>query len=328
MVACGRSFYLRARYYDPATAQFTSRDPALATTGEPHSYSYDNPLNMSDPTGLFSWDDIRQAGGAIAGGIATGIGFAHDNIAVPFAKAVLGYAAQAAGECASQTVGGIASCSFTVVTTLGMLIPGEGEGEAAAEGAVRIAPDLENLSAKIIRQMGSRGWTREQIGEACSQGDRFAAENLRTGGAASRCVHPVSGQSVVVDDTTYRRGHSRRRPGVPVLTSDELLARLGATARMIPWRVGEELAWPREVIDEVIDQLAALGLAILGLEAWDRSTTASGPLVKGVTGYRVDGVGAWRQIVERSRQQAHHALGSLAASSYVNVTWASAEDMG
>ncbi|MHB8613374.1 MAG: RHS repeat-associated core domain-containing protein [Candidatus Dormibacteraceae bacterium] len=44
--------YLRARYYDPATAQFLSRDPITATTRQPYSYVADDPLNGIDPLGL------------------------------------------------------------------------------------------------------------------------------------------------------------------------------------------------------------------------------------------------------------------------------------
>ena len=44
--------YLRARTYDPVTAQFLSVDPAVASTGETYSYAGDNPVNASDPTGL------------------------------------------------------------------------------------------------------------------------------------------------------------------------------------------------------------------------------------------------------------------------------------
>lgn len=46
--------YLRARYYDPATAQFLSRDPMVATTRSPYGYVAGNPLNQSDPWGLFA----------------------------------------------------------------------------------------------------------------------------------------------------------------------------------------------------------------------------------------------------------------------------------
>jgi RHS repeat-associated protein len=44
--------YLRARAYDPMTAQFPSVDPLVSTTGEPYSYAADNPTNRTDPTGL------------------------------------------------------------------------------------------------------------------------------------------------------------------------------------------------------------------------------------------------------------------------------------
>ncbi|HXC79179.1 MAG TPA: fibronectin type III domain-containing protein [Candidatus Acidoferrum sp.] len=45
-------YYLRARYYDPATGQFLSRDPELNSTWEPYGYVADNPLNATDPSGL------------------------------------------------------------------------------------------------------------------------------------------------------------------------------------------------------------------------------------------------------------------------------------
>jgi RHS repeat-associated protein len=62
--------YLRARYYDPATAQFLTRDPALAATRAPYAYVAGNPLNARDPSGLwFGLDDlIASAGGALVGG--------------------------------------------------------------------------------------------------------------------------------------------------------------------------------------------------------------------------------------------------------------------
>jgi RHS repeat-associated protein len=48
-------YYLRARYYDPITAQFLSRDPAVGTTRSPYGYVSGNPLNALDPTGEFAW---------------------------------------------------------------------------------------------------------------------------------------------------------------------------------------------------------------------------------------------------------------------------------
>jgi RHS repeat-associated protein len=43
--------YLRARTHDPTTAQFLTIDPLLKTTGDPYTYTKDNPLNGTDPTG-------------------------------------------------------------------------------------------------------------------------------------------------------------------------------------------------------------------------------------------------------------------------------------
>jgi RHS repeat-associated protein len=50
--------YDRARYYDPQTGQFTSRDPLEEATREPYSYAGESPLNNTDPSGLCSWNPL------------------------------------------------------------------------------------------------------------------------------------------------------------------------------------------------------------------------------------------------------------------------------
>jgi RHS repeat-associated protein len=50
--------YLHARYYDPTTAQFITRDPYTASTGEPYAYASDDPINETDPTGFGFLDDV------------------------------------------------------------------------------------------------------------------------------------------------------------------------------------------------------------------------------------------------------------------------------
>ena len=47
-------YYLRARYYDPRTAQFISVDPLRGQTRQRYSYVVDNPVNHSDATGLIT----------------------------------------------------------------------------------------------------------------------------------------------------------------------------------------------------------------------------------------------------------------------------------
>jgi len=44
--------YLRARVYDPVTAQFLSPDPLAAESGETYAYAAANPVNAGDPLGL------------------------------------------------------------------------------------------------------------------------------------------------------------------------------------------------------------------------------------------------------------------------------------
>jgi RHS repeat-associated protein len=43
--------YMRARVYDPATAQFLTVDPLVARTWAPYEYANDNPLSYYDPAG-------------------------------------------------------------------------------------------------------------------------------------------------------------------------------------------------------------------------------------------------------------------------------------
>jgi RHS repeat-associated protein len=44
--------YLRARYYDPTTGQFLSRDPLASITRQAYGYARGNPLGLTDPSGL------------------------------------------------------------------------------------------------------------------------------------------------------------------------------------------------------------------------------------------------------------------------------------
>lgn len=67
-------YYLRARFYDPATAQFVSADPAVALTRSAYGYVNDNPLNGYDPTGLFCWSVgcLLRDGAVAVGAVAVG----------------------------------------------------------------------------------------------------------------------------------------------------------------------------------------------------------------------------------------------------------------
>ncbi len=66
-------YYLRARYYDPSTSQFTTEDPDLRITGQPYEYAGDNPLNLNDPLGLFDLNPLSHWRGIVQIGAAVGV---------------------------------------------------------------------------------------------------------------------------------------------------------------------------------------------------------------------------------------------------------------
>lgn len=65
-------YYLRARYYDPASGQFLTPDAFQAVTGAPYVYVADDPLNGTDPLGLcwpsFACPVENAIGGAVSSG--------------------------------------------------------------------------------------------------------------------------------------------------------------------------------------------------------------------------------------------------------------------
>jgi RHS repeat-associated protein len=132
--------YMRARGYDPATAQFLSVDPLAAISGAPYSYAGDNPLNASDPSGLLfginlpSWEEIGE--GVAGWGDTITLG------ATEWVREAIGDNNVNACSGAYQS-GGIAG----LVT--GALIPGEGEAEIGAEGLDETLAGLRQSKTNI-----------------------------------------------------------------------------------------------------------------------------------------------------------------------------------
>jgi RHS repeat-associated protein len=70
-------YYLRARYYDPQTGQFLTRDPLEALTQAAYGYADGSPLNFADPAGLDPFfGALGAAIGAVAGGVVGAVGYA------------------------------------------------------------------------------------------------------------------------------------------------------------------------------------------------------------------------------------------------------------
>ena len=69
-------YYLRARYYNPATGRFLTEDPIKAGLNW-YAYCYNNPVMFIDPWGLFGWNEdddhmfelrreVEDAGGSVS----------------------------------------------------------------------------------------------------------------------------------------------------------------------------------------------------------------------------------------------------------------------
>jgi RHS repeat-associated protein len=128
--------YLRARYYDPAIGQFLNRDPLESLTREPHAYAGNNPVNFTDPTGLYWGEDlvktVVEIGGEVIGhpgDAAKDAGKGAANFGIGVTNAALG--TDFAGFCGegqswSRNIG---SATFFVEATLAT-----GLGGASAEG--------------------------------------------------------------------------------------------------------------------------------------------------------------------------------------------------
>jgi RHS repeat-associated protein len=92
--------YLRARVYDPATAQFLTVDPIEPITREPYGYTSQNPLNGIDPSGLicFSLHCLKDTAVTVANsGLRVG--------ATVVKVSPIGQDLQATSEASGKTVG-------------------------------------------------------------------------------------------------------------------------------------------------------------------------------------------------------------------------------
>ncbi len=157
--------YLRARSYDPATAQMLTRDPLGSMTGEPYSYAGDNPTTFSDPSGLIfgipgtpSWS---QVGDAITSTVGGAVSLAYDH----------------SGEIASVSAGLAAIPGVDAVAAPVSVIAGlvhgyksisEGQYVAAVFDAVGVSGGLAGLKLaadskawdEAARSLWSRGYLR------------------------------------------------------------------------------------------------------------------------------------------------------------------------
>ena len=103
--------YLRARYYDPATGRFLSRDPL----GGGYPYAGNNPVSMLDPTGLCEWGPWTW-GDCVVDAVEFGAEVSSD-LGEAFAEAVTDlydFAASGGNEVADVVASGVAYATETI----------------------------------------------------------------------------------------------------------------------------------------------------------------------------------------------------------------------
>ncbi len=79
------------RYYDPSTDQFLSVDPDVQSTDQPYVFVNDDPLNATNPLGLYKYKDTELIGSVSQFGSASNVfTYFKDNLATIFPFKVSG----------------------------------------------------------------------------------------------------------------------------------------------------------------------------------------------------------------------------------------------
>jgi RHS repeat-associated protein len=177
-------YYFGARYYNPRTDLWQSPDPALASYLDgapnggvfspvnlaPYGYGNNNPMVISDPTGMFSWQGFKEGFGdnvfvSAAVGVGVGAGMAVlTAVAAPVVVTAVG------GALAVAAVGGAAYAGYQYATA--------GSDEARS----RV---LGETAAGIVGG-GAGGWVGTSAGRgavAATRGITGAFRSFRGSGA-------------------------------------------------------------------------------------------------------------------------------------------------
>ena len=140
--------YMRARTYDPATAQFMSVDPLSAITRMPYAYADDNPVTLMDPRGLCSFFDFVCDAEAVGSAVGSGAEWVYEHptesagIALGVVSVATGVGALAAPvELGELTLGS---------TALGSVAAATGAGGAALDASACFGGSASNRTAACV----------------------------------------------------------------------------------------------------------------------------------------------------------------------------------
>ncbi|MCO5165161.1 MAG: DUF6531 domain-containing protein [Planctomycetes bacterium] len=156
-------YYFRARYYDPATGRFISRDPVWDPTnmGNPYTFVGNNPTTLTDPSGEAWFIPIIVAGLKWAG-IAGGTALASDLIAQGYTQHSaqgINWTGNEYSPGALQVSGTAAAYGFVGGVTFGAGVVGFGALGASPLAAEMLAGPLSVGAMDLARgEMSHPGW--------------------------------------------------------------------------------------------------------------------------------------------------------------------------
>ncbi len=244
--------YLRARDYDPATGQFLTVDPAVDSTRQPYAYAGNNPLLVTDPTGL---DWISDASGGLVafksfvddavGNIGAGLLGAADAVTGGLSTEIIRAVAPGV-DCfieehdtafgAGQIVGTIAD----IVVSTALIVTGVGGlavlGAVAAKFAARtvvkaVVPAVKKIVKSVVERVAERRGARS----AANASD----DTLRTVLSPASNGVPINSQTLNYTATVL--GKAKERPYIGnTLLIDEITS---TASRVDPGGVATALRW-------------------------------------------------------------------------------------
>lgn len=150
--------YLRARYYDPDTAQFLTRDPLEPVTRSAYGYAANNPLNFTDPTGLAPWDgvvDFFTGGDCGDGFFDRALGGLDEFVWTYRDEIIFGLALVGTASCPMCTAAFYASMGLGAVSTVHACNSGDGASCALGVAALATGGAGRALSRGAAPRLGA-----------------------------------------------------------------------------------------------------------------------------------------------------------------------------
>lgn len=162
--------YLRAREYDPGTAEFFSVDPQEIVTGEPYNYAGDNPLEYADPSGDGLVSFVESAAATLACGFGGPEACASEQLAVTDLRVISNDVNAILNPCQAieDREKSIADVLGGAATVAGSVVLPSAEGTIPSEARSLLEKTLAGRNA--LRLLGGlNGATSSLIGSAVTE---------------------------------------------------------------------------------------------------------------------------------------------------------------